>query len=181
MCTCSKNKMSFKDCFISDEHKYNLVSSCWLIRLYNLYMSQRYSMPVYLRLTEYFYKKYKTSNYRLYLILSQYFRRKNESQNNFEHGFEHHISFGTLFHHTGVTLNNGIRIGDNVQIFKNITFAKVKGNVCEIGDNTVIFSHVIILGTKIGSNCVIGAGSVVLNDVPDNSVVVGNPAKVVQV
>ena len=43
----------------------------------------------------------------------------------------------------------------------------------------MIFSHVIILGTKIGSNCVIGAGSVVLNDVPDNSVVVGNPAKVV--
>ena len=32
---------------------------------------------------------------------------------------------------------------------------------------------------KIGSNCIIGAGSVVTKDIPDNSVAVGIPAKVI--
>ena len=37
----------------------------------------------------------------------------------------------------------------------------------------------ILPGTTIGSNCVIGAGSVVRGNVPDGSVVMGNPARVV--
>ncbi len=35
-------------------------------------------------------------------------------------------------------------------------------------------------GVKIGSNVVIGAGSIVTKDIPDNSVAVGNPCKVVK-
>jgi len=33
---------------------------------------------------------------------------------------------------------------------------------------------------KIGNGCVIGAGSVVTKDIPDNSMAVGNPAKVIK-
>lgn len=32
----------------------------------------------------------------------------------------------------------------------------------------------------IGNNCVIGSGSVVVNDIPENSIAVGNPAKVIR-
>ena len=35
-------------------------------------------------------------------------------------------------------------------------------------------------GVKIGSNVVIGAGSIVVKDIPDNSVAVGNPCKVIR-
>lgn len=35
-------------------------------------------------------------------------------------------------------------------------------------------------GVKIGSNVVIGAGSVVTKDIPDNSLAVGNPCKVIK-
>ena len=35
-------------------------------------------------------------------------------------------------------------------------------------------------GVKIGHRCIIGAGSVVTKDIPDNSVAVGNPAKVIR-
>lgn len=49
-----------------------------------------------------------------------------------------------------------------------------------VGDNTYIGTRTTILpGVKIGSNCIIGAGSVVTKDIPDNSVAVGVPAKVV--
>jgi len=47
-----------------------------------------------------------------------------------------------------------------------------------IGDYTFIGPNsVILMGVKIGSKCIIGAGSIVTKDVPDNITVVGNPAK----
>lgn len=49
-----------------------------------------------------------------------------------------------------------------------------------IGDNVFVGHGTIILpDTHIGSNCVIGAGSVVSKDIPDNSVAVGNPIKII--
>jgi acetyltransferase-like isoleucine patch superfamily enzyme len=58
----------------------------------------------------------------------------------------------------------------NLTIFGKIT----------VGDNTFIGMNCTILaGAEIGSNCIIGGGSVVRGKIPDNSVVMGNPAKVV--
>ncbi|WP_052494654.1 acyltransferase [Cupriavidus basilensis] len=49
-----------------------------------------------------------------------------------------------------------------------------------IGDFTFVGSGAIILpGTRIGKGCVIGAGSVVRGEIPDHSVVVGNPGRIV--
>lgn len=172
--------MKLKDCFTVDAHKYNQVPSSWIKRFLLLYYSQSYSMPVYLRLTEYFFAKYKKTNNKVYLMFAHFFKRKNETKNQFEHGFNHNIAFGTLFHHTNVTINDEISIGNNVQIFKNVTFALSNGKVCSIGDHSIIFSHVIILGKIIGRNCVIGAGNVLIYKIPDNSVVTGNPASIIK-
>ena len=50
-----------------------------------------------------------------------------------------------------------------------------------IGDGTWIGSRVIILpGVNIGANSIVGAGAVVTKSVPDYSVVVGNPGRVVR-
>lgn len=50
----------------------------------------------------------------------------------------------------------------------------------KVGDNTFIGSNSLILpGTRIGRNCVIGAGSVVRGVIPDDSVAIGNPAKII--
>lgn len=50
-----------------------------------------------------------------------------------------------------------------------------------VGDNVWIGAGVSVLpGVSIGDNCVIGAGSVVVKDIPSNSVAVGNPCKVVK-
>ena len=54
-------------------------------------------------------------------------------------------------------------------------FGKIKvGNNVFIGNNSII-----LLNTSIGNNCIIGAGSVVRGKFPENSVIIGNPAKVV--
>lgn len=60
--------------------------------------------------------------------------------------------------------------------YPNMTiFGKIK-----VGNNTFIAMNCTILpNTEIGSNCIIGAGSVVRGIIPDNSVVMGNPAKVI--
>lgn len=49
-----------------------------------------------------------------------------------------------------------------------------------IGKDSWIGDNVSIIGANIGCHCIIGANSVVLDDVPDYSVVVGNPARVVK-
>ena len=49
-----------------------------------------------------------------------------------------------------------------------------------IGDNVIIYAGACIVGgIKIGNNAIIGANAVVTKDVPDNAIVVGNPAKII--
>ena len=95
---------------------------------------------------------------------------------------------------------NLIRLGDNVNVHKTAKIlthdlinrflqdccpevdfggAVTLGPV-ELCDNVHISKNAIILpNVRIGRNCIIGAGAVVSSDVPENSVVAGNPAEVV--
>ena len=51
----------------------------------------RYSMYVNLRLTEYFWSKYKVSKFYIFKFIADYFRNKNVRDNSFEHGYYHNI------------------------------------------------------------------------------------------
>ncbi|MDP1812037.1 MAG: DapH/DapD/GlmU-related protein [Sediminibacterium sp.] len=48
------------------------------------------------------------------------------------------------------------------------------GGYCQIGANSIIMA-----GVRTGSNVIIGAGAVVTEDVPDNTLAVGIPARVI--
>lgn len=96
---------------------------------------------------------------------------------------------------------NLIRLGNNVHIASNVSFlthdvsylvlknlpveytaenVQERIGCIEIGNNVFIGSGVHILyDTKIGSNVIIGTGSTVTKDIPDNSVAVGSPARVI--
>lgn len=62
--------------------------------------------------------------------------------------------------------------------FGDAKLADKDNSYCLIGDHTWIGANAVILqGVKIGSHCVIGAGSLVNRDIPDNEVWAGVPAK----
>lgn len=68
----------------------------------------------------------------------------------------------------GVTIGNGLRMEDGI-------------GCPVIGDNVTIMTNSVVCGSiTIGNNVVIGAGSIVTKDVPDDCVVVGNPARIIK-
>lgn len=65
-------------------------------------------------------------------------------------------------------------IGDNCEISTH----SVLGGYCEIKDNVKIKLNVTIRNRKkIGKNTIVGMGAVVVSDIPDDQIYVGNPAK----
>ncbi len=88
-------------------------------------------------------------------------------------------------HGMGVVIGETCEIGDNVTLFQGVTLGgtgKEKGKRHPtIEDNVMIASGAKVLGSmRIGRGSKIGAGSVVLQEVPPNSTVVGVPGRVVR-
>ena len=88
-------------------------------------------------------------------------------------------------HGNGVIIGETTVIGDNVTLYQGVTLGgtgKEQGKRHPtVGNNVMISAGAKVLGSfKIGDNSKIGAGSVVLEEVPPNSTVVGVPGRVVK-
>lgn len=90
-----------------------------------------------------------------------------------------------------------ISIGDNTNIQEHVT---IHGSGVTIGDNVTVGHNAVVHGCKIGNNCLIGIGAIVLNDaeigdncilgagtvitqgkkIPPNSLVLGVPGKIIR-
>ena len=110
----------------------------------------------------------------------------------------HHVHFGSgVYANSNLTLvdDDHIYVGDRVMFGPNVTVATANHPInpelrskgyqynksVYIGENTWIGANVVIVpGVRIGKNVVIGGGSVVTKDIPDNVVAVGNPCKVLR-
>lgn len=142
----------------------------------------------------------KWNKIRTYLYLSEFlyagknisifFPVKIEGKNQVSIG--NNSAIGTFTHIWG---NGGVNIGNNVLIAAHCCITSLNHNYegdlintsecisknVIIGDDVWLGYNVVILpGVKIGTGCVIGAGSVVTKDIPEYSIVVGNPAKVIK-
>lgn len=89
--------------------------------------------------------------------------------------------------HESVTVGRECMFGPGVRIFdNNHKYTRENGVSCDlstapiiIGDHTWVGANVVVLkGTRIGSNCVIGAGCVVRGDVPDGKVMVNKQEQI---
>ncbi|WP_299295010.1 sugar O-acetyltransferase [uncultured Mobiluncus sp.] len=113
-----------------------------------------------------------------------------------DYGYNIEIGENFYANHNTVMLDCArITFGDNVFIAPNCGFHTAGhpidferrnqgleyGHSITVGDNVWIGAAVQVLpGVSIGSNVVIGSGSIVVKDIPDNCVAIGNPCRVLR-
>lgn len=113
-----------------------------------------------------------------------------------DYGYNIEVGENFFANHNTVILDGAkVTFGDNVFIAPNCGFHTAGHPIdferrnrgleyaypITVGDNVWIGAGVQVMpGGTIGSNVVIGGGSVVVKDIPDNSVAVGNPCKVIR-
>lgn len=76
-----------------------------------------------------------------------------------------------ITHDGGVWVLRNLKLLENADLFGKI----IIGNNVHIGMNSIIMPNV-----RIGNNCIIGCGSIVTKDIPNDSVAVGIPARVIE-
>ena len=134
-------------------------------------------------------------------IIRELFSKAGENfiiEPNFFCDYGYNIEIGENFYsnHNLVILDSAkVKFGDNVFIGPNCGFYTAEHPIdavernkgleyakqINVGDNVWFGGNVTVLGgVSIGNNVVIGAGSVVVKDIPDNVVAVGNPCKVIR-
>jgi serine O-acetyltransferase len=91
------------------------------------------------------------------------------------------IGYGIFIEHGFSTIVSAVSIGNNLHVNQNTTIgwspsgAPIILNDVKLGCNSIVIGNI----TK-GNNVIIGAGTVVTKNVPDNAVVVGNPARIIK-
>ena len=96
------------------------------------------------------------------------------------------IEGGVVIYHGQCCVIHCNRAGENLSVFQGVTIGRNPSHILEesdkpiIGNNVTLYTGCVVAGgITIGNNVRIAAGTVVLENVPDNCTVAGNPAKII--
>jgi len=129
------------------------------------------------KIMNYFYSKHQSSEYIINNLIKNGVK-VGENVHVFSTGID--SKYGPM-----IEIDDDVTISTNVTVLahdastkKYIGYTKIKkvhiGKKCFVGSGSIILP-----GTFLGNECIVGAGSVVRGNYPDNSIIVGNPARVV--
>lgn len=99
--------------------------------------------------------------------------------------YNHIYATKSIIIENNVLTADKVYISDNLHNYEDVTLPIIKQPIkqCKsvvIGEGSWLGENVCILGACVGKHCVIGANSVVTKDIPDFSVAVGAPARVIK-
>lgn len=167
---------------------YRNIESCRKRDILKAFFS-RYSMLgvlLYYRLCHYFCMQEKTGPVRFILHGFCYLRfRALKRQCGIELNQRTGIGYGLrLPHMGGIVIHPAAVIGSNCEIMQGVTIGnnilKSRDAVAVIGDEVLLCAGAKIIGNvHVGNTVIVGANAVVTHDVPDNSIVAGSPARVI--
>lgn len=90
----------------------------------------------------------------------------------------------SIAHPIGIVIGGGVKIDDGVLVYQHVTLgthSKVAGYP-HIRQGAILYDSAKVFGgVTVGFKAIIGACAVVLVDIPDNAIVVGQPARVVRI
>lgn len=162
----------------SDLYRYNAQTS-WVALIKALFTIKGFKFTFWMRLAHYFH-----GNKLLFIIpylFYAYYKRVLVTDINYRAEIGPGFQF---FHVFATTFGDQVKIGKNFVLSHGVTIGATKRGdkmgAPTIGDNVYVGPGALIVGKiKIGNNVVIGGHAVVTKDIPDNSVVVGNPGKII--
>lgn len=119
-------------------------------------------------------------------ILRLIYIKRSDAYNNASMGT--HLDYGASFLEppqlphglNGIIVSHNAIVGKNVRIFHQVTIGEGRNGAPTIGDNVVFGAGAkLIGGIRIGNNVKIAAGSVIMQDIPDNAVVIPSELKII--
>ena len=135
----------------------------------------------YLKAFHYYFRKSQTTKNRILKLYYRWQFRRIKQKHGIEISYETQIGKGLyLGHPYNITINAKATLGNNINLHKGVTIGqenrgKRKG-VPTLGDNVWIGINAMVVGNiKIGNDVLIAPNSYVNCDIPDHSVVFGNP------
>jgi len=166
---------------ISEDFKRLSESNSMMSYIKFLLMNSSFKITFWFRVGSYLKKKHNIFFRILYLIVF-FIHKHNQNLTGIQFALGTDIGKGLEFgHFSCIVIDSDAKIGDYCSIFQGVTVGSVRGKGTPIiGNNVVLGPGSKILGDiKIGNNVFVGANAVVVKDIPDNAVVGGIPAKII--
>ena len=177
--------MKFKDLknlWYSDLYRYGVKKFNKTTVLRFLFINPGFKYTFFMRLCNYLIKsESKRPIKKILLPLFAFILRHYQFKYGIEIPYETKIGSGFYIGHFGcIIVNSESVIGKNCNISPGITIGENNGGCPKIGNNVYIASGAkVVGGITVGNNVAIGLNTVVLKNIPDNAVVVGNPGEIV--